>query len=316
MKDIYYRYSAFLVEKYSEKVYKLPVVIPVSCPNRSLFEGGCTYCDEKGAGFDCLSGTFSVGEQLRKNMDYIGKKYKANKFIAYFQSFTNTFLPLEDFEQYMQQAANENICGISVSTRPDCVAKPYLEVLKRISEKHNIDITLELGLQSIQHRSLEKINRGHSLAEYIDAVLMIKNYGFEICTHIILNLPWDDEYDCIETAKILSALKTDCVKLHSLYIAENTKMAEQYKNGEFEICSVEEYEKRAISFLRYLSSEIKVERMVSRAPKDAVFANWATSWWKIRDQIESSMRENGFYQGELCDYLGGSKVKCFTDKTV
>jgi radical SAM protein (TIGR01212 family) len=311
MKDIYNRYSFFLKNKYGTKVYKLPVNIPVTCPNRICQKGGCTYCDEKGAGYDNLPGIFSVSEQIRKNMDYIGKKYKAEKFIAYFQNFTNTYLPLPEFKKYITEAAMEDVCEIAVSTRPDCIAYPYLDVLKNVSEKYGREITIELGLQSPNWHTLEKINRGHTLAEFIDAVLMIKKYRYGICVHLILNLPWDDESDCIEAAKILSALGVDFIKLHSLYIAEGTKMAEQYKNHEFSICNIDEYKKRVISFLRYLSPDIYVERLVSRAPSDALFANWSTSWWKIRDDIEKEMKENGYFQGDMCSYLGGREVKKF-----
>ena len=308
----YNKYSVYLKDKYGEKVYKLPVNIPVSCPNRENGYGGCTYCDDQGAGFENLSGTILVGEQLRKNMVYIGTKYKANKFIAYFQNFTNTYLPLNKFKEYISQVTDENIVEIAVSTRPDCVRGEYLEVLKEVQYNKGVDITIELGVQSTNFRTLEKINRGHTLAEYIDAMMQIKSYGFNICTHMILNLPWDDEKDVIEGAKILSSLKTDFVKLHGLYIVEGTKMATEFQAGEFEICSVDEYKKRVISFLRYLSPDIYMQRLIGRAPKEGtLFANWDSSWWKIHDEIENEMKEKGFKQGDLFTYLGGEKVKKF-----
>ena len=156
--DIYNRYSSYLTQFYGGKTYKLPLNIPVSCPNRVCGMGGCTYCDEKGAGFENLSDTFSVGEQIKKNRDYIGKRYKADKFIAYFQNFTNTYLPLESFEKYMNEAAMEDIVEIAVSTRPDCIRKEYLDVLKKIKDDKKIEITIELGLQSINSKTLRKIN--------------------------------------------------------------------------------------------------------------------------------------------------------------
>ena len=312
--SVYNKYSAYLKGKYGEKVYKLPVNIPVSCPNRDNGCFGCTYCDDKGAGFENLSDTILVGEQLRSNMAYIGKKYKANKFIGYFQNFTNTYLPLSKFKEYIFQAANEDIVEIAVSTRPDCIRKEYLEVLKEVELEKGIDITIELGLQSTNFRTLEKINRGHTLGEYIDAVLQIKSYGFKICTHMILNLPWDTKEDAIEGAKIISALGIDFVKLHGLYIVEGTKIAEEFLSGDFEICSVEEYKARVISFLRHLSPNIYMQRLIGRAPKEGtLFANWNTSWWKIHDEIETEMKEKGFSQGDLFNYLGGEKVKKFID---
>ncbi|MGL4790775.1 MAG: TIGR01212 family radical SAM protein [Anaerotignaceae bacterium] len=309
--DVYNRYSVFLKETYGERVYKLPLNIPVTCPNRVGGEG-CTYCDSKGAGFENLSDTLLVRQQLSKNMDYIGKRYKAEKFIAYFQNFTNTFLPIADFEKYMNEAVVENVVEIAVSTRPDCIREEYLEVLKKIKVEKNVEITIELGLQSINCESLININRGHSLAEYIDAMLLIRQYGFKTCTHLILNLPWDNINHAIECAKIVSALKTDFIKLHGLYIVEGTQMAEEYKNHQFQICHVEEYKARVIAFLQYLSPNIYVQRIIGRAPKDnTLFANWDSSWWKIRDEIESQMTESNLYQGQFFDYLGGKAVKGF-----
>ena len=310
--ELYNRYSDYLKAKYGCRVYKLPVSIPVSCPNRIKGLNGCTYCDEKGAGFDNLSGIFSVSEQINRNMEYIGKKYKARKFIAYFQNFTNTFLPISNFKEYMYEVQRKDIVEISVSTRPDCIRREYLEVLNEIKHKFSVEITLELGLQSVNPHTLNKINRGHTLAEFIDAVMQIKQYRFNICTHMILNLPWDDICDVVEASKILSALGIDFIKLHSLYIAKGTKMSNQYENGEFEICSIDEYVKRVVEFIRYLSPDIYLERIVSRAPKeDTIFANWGRSSWYIRDYIEENMRENGFFQGQLFNYTNGKAVREF-----
>ncbi len=312
--NLYRRYSSYLKEKYGEKVYKLPVNLPVSCPNRDgvLGYGGCTFCGAEGTGFESLSNTISVAEQIKENMDYISKKYKAKKFIAYFQNFSNTYMPVKDFERLVKEAITDGVVQIAISTRPDCIRKEYLEILKSIQEHDKIDISIELGLQSVNYHTLLKINRGHTLGEFIDAVLKIKNYPFEICTHLILNLPWDNETDVIENAKILSALSIQQVKLHSLYIVDHTLMGMQYKNKEFDMISLEEYKKRVILFLEYLSPEIVIQRLIGRAPKEnTLFVNWNTSWWKIRDEIEEEMRKEGKYQGRLFNYLDGKGLKNF-----
>lgn len=317
MMDVYNAYSKFLVDKYGQKVYKIPVNLPVTCPNRVDSNLGCTFCGEKGAGFDNFDSCVSIKTQIKENILYIGKKYKAEAFIAYFQNFTNTFLDIEQFEKFMNEAIYESVVEFSVSTRPDCVNSNYLDVLKKISDLNNINITIELGLQTVNYKSLKKINRGHSLAEFIDAVNMIKPYGFEICTHLILNLPWDDVYDSIECAKFISSMKVDRVKLHALYIEKNTEMARQYENGEFEICTVDDYKNRVTEFLCYLSPQIVVERLIGRAPKgDSLFANWNISWWKIRDEIVWNMEELSLYQGCKFNYLGGCAVKRFFEKKI
>ncbi len=298
--NLYNEYSRFLKEKYGEKVYKLPVNIPCTCPNRdgTVGYGGCTFCSEEGTGFEMHDNSMSVNEQIRQNMVYMSKKYKAKKFIAYFQNYTNTYLKLDTFKKYINEAIMDNIVEISISTRPDCIGNEYLEFLHEIKKKYNINISIELGLQTVNYHTLISINRGHSLAEFIDAVLRIKKYNFEICTHVILNLPGDNIVDTVEAAKILSVLKVDQVKIHSLYIMENTKMGILYKNEEITVISEEEYVERVIAFLEYLNKDIVVQRLVGRAPKEgSLFVNWGMSWWKIKDDILEKMNVENRYQG-------------------
>ncbi|MGN1166803.1 MAG: TIGR01212 family radical SAM protein [Lachnospiraceae bacterium] len=308
---LYYAYSDYLKNKYGEKVYKLPVNLPVSCPNRTGGRSGCSFCAECGTGFEAMEQTVPVKIQLTETKEHIESKYHAHKFIAYFQNYTNTFLPVDIFEKYMKEALEiSDIVGIDISTRPDCIRKEYLDVLKRISEEEKIDITIELGLQTVNYHTLAKIERGHSLAEFIDAVLQIKKYNFMVCAHVILNLPGDELEDSIETAKFISALGIDIVKIHSLYIAKNTRLCDAYENGTITLCSKEEYIHRLIVFLEYLDPDIVVERLFSRVPqKDAVFSNWNTSWWKLRDEVTKQMTEGHHFQGRLFHYLNGAALE-------
>lgn len=307
----YYPYSDFLKNKFGEKVYKLPVNLPVSCPNRIGGEG-CAFCAGVGTGFEAMSSSSSVKEQLEKTKALIKKKYHANKYIAYFQNYTNTFLPLEKFRTFLQEAVEvEDIVEISVSTRPDCLTREYLDVMEEIKNKTGIQMNIELGLQTINYHTLEKINRGHGIAEFIDAVLMIKEYkDFTICTHVILNLPGDSIEDVKETARVLSALKIDIVKLHSLYIANDTRLGEWYLNGEINLCTKEEYIRRVILFLEQIPETMAVERLFSRVPeKDALFSNWETSWWKLKDELFELMEKEDSYQGKGFNYLNGAALK-------
>lgn len=307
----YYSYSEYLKNKFGEKVYKLPVNLPVSCPNR-VDGDGCAFCAGVGTGFEAMSSKCSVIQQLRKTKELIQKKYHAKKYIAYFQNYTNTFLPVSLFETYLYEAAAvEDIVEISVSTRPDCVTREYLDVMKKIKDQTGIEMNIELGLQTINYHTLELINRGHGLAEFIQAVLMIKEYkDFTICTHVILNLPGDDLLDIKETARVLAALGVDIVKLHSLYIAKDTLLAKWYEAGTINICSKEEYFERVMTFLEQIPETMVVERLFSRVPeKDAVFSNWQTSWWKLKDELEAKMEERNCYQGKEFSYLNGAGLK-------
>lgn len=305
-------YSNYLRDKYGEKVYKIPINIPSTCPNRdgAVSTGGCIFCGSEGAGFELLSNNIPISKQIENNISYIRKKYKAKKFIAYFQNFTNTYIPFEDFKKYISSACQEDIVGIYISTRPDCIDDKYLKFLKQIKKEKNIEICFELGLQTVNYHTLNKINRGHTLAEYIDAVLRIKKYDFLICAHVILDLPWDDTVDVIETAKVLSALKVEQVKIHSLYIVRDTKLESMYKNNEISLLSKDEYIERIITFLEYLDPKIIIQRLIGRAPEeDTVLVNWNISWWKIKDEIDEILTKKDTFQGKKFEYLYGNILR-------
>lgn len=295
---IYRKYSDFLREKFGEKVYKLPVKLDLTCPNRdgTCGVGGCIFCGEEGGSFENNYGT--VREQLIKNRDHIKSKYKANKYIAYFQNFTNTYMPFEDFKKVIEGSLIEDVVGVSISTRPDYLPKKHLDFLEELNK--NYFVTVEIGLQTPNYHSLKKLNRGHGLAEFIAAALELKRRNLNVCTHIIIGLPWDDDLDVIECAKILNVLNIDEVKIHALYILKDTALGKMYERGEIEAISLDDYKKKVILFLRNLKDDIIVERIIGRAPyENSLFCNWNTSWWKIRDDIIAVMHENGYTQGDL-----------------
>jgi radical SAM protein, TIGR01212 family len=286
----------------------------LTCPNRdgSAGVGGCTFCGEIGAGYENRPASMTVKQQIDETVVHIAKKYKAYKYIPYFQNFSNTYLPPEKFHQYVEEACLEHVVGIAIATRPDCVHDAYLDILKDIQNKYGIDIYVELGLQSVNYHTLQKVNRGHTMAEFIDAVLRIKRYGFEVCAHMILNLPWDTMDDVIEGAKTLSALQVDQVKLHALYLVKNTKMARDYEAGEFTLISAEEYARRVVEFLRYLDPKIVLQRLVGRAPEEnTIFTNWSMGWWRVQDLIDQIMEDEDISQGSGYDYLHGAAVQKF-----
>ena len=199
----YRNYSDFLKQKYGEKVYKIPISLPVTCPNRdgTLSKAPCIFCGSIGADYETKAVGMKITRQLDRSIAHVGPKYKAKKFIAYFLNFTNTYAPLCDFRRWMEEAMQHpDVVGVDVSTRPDCIHERYLDILKELSDTYGKDVTIELGLQSSNAHTLEKIGRCHGVAEYIDASLRIARYGFGQCTHVIADLPWDDRIDVIETA--------------------------------------------------------------------------------------------------------------------
>lgn len=299
----YNSYSEYLKNEYGEKVYKLPIKLDnITCPNRDgrLGYGGCIFCSESGGSFENLSPDNSIKDQLLTNKEYISKRYKAKKFIAYFQNFTNTYMDDERFFDYINQCQLEDIVAISISTRPDSISESKLDFLERFQEETGIDIIIELGLQTVNYQMLQKLNRGHGISEFISVMHRINKHGLRSCVHIIIGLPWENDLDIIETARILNVLGVDEVKVHSLYIVKNTKLAQMYKEGQIKPIAYEDFKRRAILFLRHLDKDIVVQRLLGRVPEeDSIFCNWSMSWRKIHDEIVSEMNYNNYKQGDI-----------------
>ncbi len=220
-------------------------------------------------------------------------------------------MPLDYFKSCIMAATKDpDLVGIAISTRPDCINEEYLDFLKEVEQTKNLEINIELGLQTVNYHTLGQVNRGHTLAEFIDAMLRIKKRGFATVAHIILNLPGDTMVDVIENAKILSALGVDYVKLHSLYIVTGTVLGRQYEEGKFSMITLEEYIDRVVTFLEYLDPRIVVQRLVGKGPQgDLLFCNWDTSWWIIKESIEEMLEKKDTEQGRMFNYLNGKALK-------
>ena len=312
MNNPYYSISEYYKKTYGQKVYKLPVKLSLTCPNRdgSKCYGGCIFCGDSGGSFENLPSYLSVDQQLERNRQYIGERYKADKFIAYFQNFTNTYMTLGDFKEIIKACDKDYIVGVSISTRADSISEDKLIFLKQWSERTHIDITFELGLQTANYKTLDILNRGESLFEFIEACMLINKYSFRICTHVILSLPWDDIRDVRQTALIINALNVKEIKIHSLFVIKGTKLYQMYQNNEFIMPSKEEYIENVVEFLRIIDPDVAVQRLVGRAPKEeTAFCNWDTSWWLIRDEIIEKMNRNGFVQGDKSQKVVFYKIK-------
>lgn len=308
----YKKYSEAMFSKFGMKVYKIPINLPVTCPNRDgrVSEGGCTFCGAVGAGFECQADTVSIARQFTTNAEYIGKKYKAEGFIAYFQNYSNTYMSPDAFREALEALEALPVLGVSIATRPDCVSQEHLEILQAIAQRHSWHVTLEYGLQTVNYHTLNRLNRGHGLAEFIDAVLMTHEAGFEVCAHLILNLPGDEDADALEAAAVLAALRVEQVKLHGLYVLRNTPMGDAYQRGELPMITAEAYVERVVAFIRHASPGLVFQRLAGRAPEsETLFCNWGMSWWKLADMIEERLETLDACQGDQAGRLGGSAVR-------
>lgn len=294
----YFKVSDYYKQRFGEKVYRLPINTGGRCPHQQ--NGGCTYCGGQGGVHENLAAHIPIQQQLTQNMAHIGKKYGAKKFIAYFQSYTATYKKTEQFFDELRQAVLPGVIGISISTRPDCLDEALADAIAAFATKHQLYIEIELGLQSVNRRTLEVIHRGHTLETYIKTAEMLVMKGFFVITHLIGNLPWDKDSDLLQAAKLLNNIGVQGVKLHSLFILRNTVLGEQYIRGDIQMIPWLEYKARVILFLRHLRPEMVVFRLFGRAPaEETLFCNWGHSWRKLQNQIVQEMRDNDYHQGDL-----------------
>lgn len=298
----YLRFSDALKARYGKKVYKLPLHVPGSCPNRDgkISYGGCSFCAEGAMDFELLDCALPIREQLKKNKDYMGSRYGAEKFIAYFQNYSATYRPTEELLFMMEQCLMDDLVEISLSTRPDCLDDGMLQSIKEFSLEHQLEISIELGVQCLNDKILMSMRRGHNAKASLDAMKMVKEKGLLLGVHAILNYPGMEKEDVKHIAEVFSAYGVDRVKLHSLYVEKNTFLGNAYEKGEVDICSAEEYLERILLFLGYLDERIAVERFFARAPEETtLFCNWSRSWRYLMNELEKIMHERNFKQGEL-----------------
>lgn len=297
------RYNAFsdhLKERFGGKVYRVTLDAGFTCPNRDglLSYGGCTFCDQRGSGPRAYDATTTIQDQLQKGMEAMRRRYKAQKFIAYFQAFTNTYAPPEVLDKLYSKIINhEDVVGLSVGTRPDCVPEPVLDVLEKYAER--LYLWVEYGIQSVHHKTLKSINRAHGLSHFIDAVLRTqKRKGIQICTHVILGFPRETREEMMETARIIAALGLDGIKIHLLHVLKDTAMAKQYERGELQILDREAYVDLVCEFLEYLPPRMLIHRLTGEGPRDIhVAPDWALDKAKVLACIDQELERRNTYQG-------------------
>ncbi|MGD9053773.1 MAG: TIGR01212 family radical SAM protein, partial [Desulfobacterales bacterium] len=258
----YTDFNTYLRHVFGCRVQKITIDAGLTCPNRdgTISTGGCIYCNSRGSGTGAHARGLSVTQQLINGKDALSRRYKAKKFIAYFQSFSNTYAPLPALQSLYAEALDvDDVVGLSIGTRPDCVDDAVLNLLQDYA-RHYL-IWIEYGLQSASDATLAYINRGHDVRCFKDAVEKTRNRGIKICAHVILGLPHETRQDVLHTAEMLATLGIDGVKLHLLYVVKGTALETLYRQGDFKCLEQRAYVDLVCDFLERIPSGVVIQRL-------------------------------------------------------
>ena len=294
----YYDLKSYWRNLFGCNVHKLAIDAGFTCPNRDGFvaTGGCIYCDGRGSKLRQKGELPSVAEQIAS-----GKKYykpHASKYIAYFQTFTNTYAPVEKLRAIYDEAlAQEDVIGLSIGTRPDCLGSDVIGLLSGYAEKNHIWV--EMGLQSSNDRTLQFINRGHNFQQFSDVVNSLTGSSLNICVHVIIGLPEESDKDVLTTAQTIAAMPVNGIKIHSLLALEGTALGEMYKKGTIHIITKEKYVSLVADFLETLPPEMVIQRLTADGYRDIFLApDWAMNKLDVLNSINKELERRDSYQGE------------------
>ena len=299
----YTDYSSYVKKKFGGRVQKVSINAGFTCPNidGSKGKGGCTYCNNNTFNPEYCKPIKPISQQIDEGIAFFAQMYKSQKYLAYFQAFTNTYAPLEELKQKYEEALkHKDVIGLVIATRPDCITNEILDYLEQLVKDGNF-IKLEFGLESTNNKTLELINRCQSHEDAIKAFDMTKNRGILLGAHIILGLPGESKKDMLEGALAINKLPVDTLKIHHLQIVKHTMMAFQYKtdSSQFSFFTLDEYLDLVINFLEILNPKIIVERFFSESPEHLLIApKYGLKNFELVHKIEKRLQENDSWQGK------------------
>lgn len=296
----YRDYNTYLRELFGCRVQKITLDAGLTCPNRdgTLGTGGCIYCNERGSGTGAAQQFKSITEQLANAKGYLKRRYKATKFLGYFQSFTNTYAPLPRLRSlYAEALSDPDVVGLTIGTRPDCVSEEVLDHLQELSQQRLI--WLEYGLQSANDATLSRIHRGHDVAAFETALRHTRERGIPVCAHVILGLPGEDRELMLNTARFVANHDIQAVKIHLLYVVRGTLLDSWYRQGQYQCLCREEYVSLAAEFLTLLPPHVIIQRLTGDPhPEELVAPSWALEKSENLRALHAHMEKYGLYQGK------------------
>lgn len=298
----YYPISRLYRNLFGERVYKVPVSVVDDCPNRRGLKGmqTCVFCDVWGSAARSEAMTLPLKEQIEKYKDYIGSRFKAKAFLVYFQAYTNTFTKVSQLRENFDLALSyEDVKGLVVGTRPDCLSAAVLDLWTEAHERSFVSV--ELGVQSFNDRHLEFMRRGHTAEQSLKAIDRIsKNSPVDLGIHLIFGSPGETNREIVELAKQVSDLPISNVKIHNLHVLENTPLAQQYRAGEFQPIELKEYTERVALFLTHLDPRIAVHRLAALASRwdELIAPDWTKDKMGTHQHIVDYLKQNHLFQGQ------------------
>lgn len=299
----YRDFTSYLSESFAFKVQKISVNAGFSCPNRdgSKGRGGCTYCNNKSFSPEYSALIKTVSEQLKEGVEFFSHKYKEMKYLAYFQSYTNTYDSIDKLINLYEEAlAFPNVVGLVVSTRPDCMSKELLDYFEKI--KANNFVLIEYGVESTLNKTLERVNRQHTFEESYDTIRNTAERGIPVGAHMILGLPGESYQEILSHATTLSTLPLTTIKIHQLQIIKGTAMAKEYNllPESFHIFGLDEYIDLCVDFSELLNPDFYIDRFASQSPKDMLIApDWGVKNHELSQKIIKRFGERNTFQGNL-----------------
>jgi uncharacterized protein len=298
----YYPFSEYLKRRFGCKVHKVSLHAGFTCPNRdgTLGVGGCTYCVNESFSPQAGKPVRPVREQMAEGIAYMRARYRAKKFFAYFQAFSNTYAPVEKLRALYDEAiAFPDVVGLDIGTRPDCVPNEVLGLVESYTSK--VEVWLEYGVQSAHDATLRRVNRGHDFAAFADAVERTKGRNIRLCAHVILGLPGETREQIMQTALALQPLGLDAIKVHHLYVARGTPLEEEYRAGRLRLFTAREYVEVACDFLERIPDTVAVQRLVGDTTSQGVLLapTWRETKTEIFRLITQEFQRRGTCQGAL-----------------
>jgi len=294
----YNQFSAYLKNRFGAKVYKITIDAGFSCPNRdgTISSGGCIFCDDTGSFSQAHSNLFSIEQQVEIGVETLSKRFKAEKFMSYFQAYSNTYKPAKELETiYKASLKHPDVVGISIGTRPDCVDEDKLNLISDISKDWYTWV--EYGLQSSHNHTLMRINRGHDYECFVRAYEKTKEKGINVCVHVILGL-WESRDEMLQTAQRLADLNVDGVKIHMLCALEGTPLAKMYENNEIDFMSEDDYVSLVCDFLEILPKTTTIHRLAGNGFRKSLIApRWLGAKLDCLNKIDRELLKRNSYQG-------------------